>query len=162
MPTERRTKRSPRKRGDGSRREPGLEAYREKRDFDETSEPRGRRRPALRDPRFVVQEHDPTSRQRGQYGAGPVIVWDRGTYRNMTEKRGKPVPVEDAIRVGHVTVWLEGEKLAGGFALTRVAKGKRERWLLVKKADEKADRRRKPVRTEPRSVLSGRTVDELS
>lgn len=97
-----------------------------------------------------------------QYGAGPVIVWDTGTYRNLTESGGAEVPVEDAVEKGHVKVWLDGEKLTGGFALTRLGKGKRPRWILVKINDEKADRRRKPVKTQPESVLSGRTVDELS
>jgi DNA ligase D-like protein (predicted 3'-phosphoesterase) len=98
----------------------------------------------------------------GEYGAGQVIVWDQGTYRNLTERRGKEVPIEKAISAGHVTVWLDGEKLSGAFALTRLAKGKRERWLLVKKADEKADRRRNVVKSKPRSVISGRTVAQLA
>jgi DNA ligase D-like protein (predicted 3'-phosphoesterase) len=98
----------------------------------------------------------------GQYGAGPVIVWDAGTYRNRTEQHGKPVPVERAVADGHVTVWLEGRKLRGGFALTRIGKGKRERWLLVKMADEQADARRKPVKTQPESVVSGRTVEQVA
>lgn len=190
-------------------REP-LRVYRRKRDFAKTPEPRGRQRRKAREPRFVVQEHDATTRHwdvrleaggvlvswavpkgpslnpsdkrmamrtedhpleyadfegtipEGEYGAGPVIVWDRGTYRNLTEKKGEKIPIEAAIRAGHATVWLEGEKLTGGFALTRIAKGKRERWLLVKKADEKADRRRNLIRSEPQSVISGRTVDEVA
>ena len=98
----------------------------------------------------------------GEYGAGQVIVWDHGTYRNLTQRGGKEVPIEKAISGGHVTVWLDGEKLTGAFALTRLAKGKRERWLLVKKADDKADRRRNVVKSEPRSVISGRTVAQLA
>jgi DNA ligase D-like protein (predicted 3'-phosphoesterase) len=98
----------------------------------------------------------------GEYGAGRVIVWDRGTYPNLTQRHGEEVPIERAIEAGHATVWLEGRKLAGAFALTRLAKGKRERWLLVKKADEKADRRRNPVKTMPRSVLSGLTARQLA
>jgi DNA ligase D-like protein (predicted 3'-phosphoesterase) len=98
----------------------------------------------------------------GEYGAGRVIVWDRGTYRNLTERRGTEVPIEEAIAGGHATVWLEGKKLAGAFALTRIAKGKRERWLLVKKTDEKADRRANPVKTRPHSVISGRTAAQLA
>ena len=97
-----------------------------------------------------------------EYGAGPMIVWDRGTYQNRTERRGKAVPMEEAIDAGHIVIWLEGEKLSGAFALTRLAKGKRERWLLVKKADEKADRRRDPVKSMPRSVISGRTAAQLA
>jgi DNA ligase D-like protein (predicted 3'-phosphoesterase) len=99
----------------------------------------------------------------GEYGAGPVIVWDTGTYRNSTEDRGKPVPMEQAIRRGHCTFRLNGRKLEGGFALTRMRRvGKREQWLLVKQADEKADRRRNPVSTQPESVLTGRTIRELA
>jgi DNA ligase D-like protein (predicted 3'-phosphoesterase) len=98
----------------------------------------------------------------GQYGAGPVIVWDAGTYRSLTEQDGKPVPVERAVEDGHVAVWLEGRKLSGGYALTRIGKGERERWLLVKMDDDQADARRKPVKSQPESVLSGRTVEEVA
>jgi DNA ligase D-like protein (predicted 3'-phosphoesterase) len=98
----------------------------------------------------------------GQYGAGPVIVWDTGTYRSLTEQNGKPVPVERAVQDGHVAVWLEGRKLRGGYALTRIGKGKRERWLLVKMADEETDARRKPVKSRPESVVSGRTVEQVA
>jgi DNA ligase D-like protein (predicted 3'-phosphoesterase) len=97
----------------------------------------------------------------GEYGAGPVIVWDTGTYRNLTENDGKEVPVEQAVEEGHVSFWLEGKKLVGGYALTRTGGGEREKWILVKKADEAADARRNPVKTEPKSVLSGRTVEEM-
>ena len=97
---------------------------------------------------------------QGEYGAGSVIVWDTGSYRNLTEKDGHEVPVADAVEQGHVTVWLEGEKLTGGYALTRVGRG--ERWLLVKERDEEADARRNPVSTEQLSVTSGRGLDEVA
>ena len=58
-------------------------------------------------------------------------------------------------------VWLEGEKLTGGFALTRTGRGRGSRWLLVKIDDDGADARRNPVNTEPRSVLSGKTIEDL-
>ncbi len=97
----------------------------------------------------------------GQYGAGPVIVWDRGTYSNLTEKKGVEIPMADALEGGHAAVWLEGEKIRGGYALTRVARGKKERWLLVKMRDEAADARRNPVSTQPDSVLSGQSIEDL-
>jgi DNA ligase D-like protein (predicted 3'-phosphoesterase) len=93
----------------------------------------------------------------GQYGAGTVIVWDRGSYRNLGEE-----PIEQALEQGHASVWLEGEKLRGGYALTRIGKGKRERWLLVKMDDEGADRRRNPVSSQPQSVLSGKSIKEIA
>jgi DNA ligase D-like protein (predicted 3'-phosphoesterase) len=99
-----------------------------------------------------------------QYGAGPVIVWDTGTYRNLTEKDGREVPVEDAVDGGHVKVWLEGEKLRGGYSLRRTTFGgsPREKWLLVKLKDEEADARRNPVSTQPESVTSGRTIEQVA
>jgi hypothetical protein len=66
--------------------------------------------------------------------------------------------VEEAVEAGHVSVWLDGEKLHRGYALTRIRQG----WLLVKMEDEAADARRRPTSTEPRSVLTGRTVRELT
>jgi DNA ligase D-like protein (predicted 3'-phosphoesterase) len=93
----------------------------------------------------------------GSYGAGTVVVWDTGAYRNLTSHRGEIVDMADALESGHVSVWLEGEKLRGAFALTRSQMRGREQWLLVKVNDEEADRRRNPVSTRPESVLSGRT-----
>jgi DNA ligase D-like protein (predicted 3'-phosphoesterase) len=97
----------------------------------------------------------------GSYGAGTVVVWDLGTYRNMTEHRGEPVEMADGLERGHVKVWLEGEKLRGAYALTRSKFRGREQWLLVKVDDEAADRRRNPVNTQPESVLTGRTNADL-
>lgn len=95
----------------------------------------------------------------GEYGAGTVIVWDIGTYRSLEGKDGKHVTTEEALRAGHIAVWLEGRKLKGGYAITRLEQGKR--WLLVKIRDDKADARRNPVKTEPESVLSGRSIEEV-
>ncbi len=47
----------------------------------------------------------------GEYGAGTVMVWDFGTYRNITEKKGESIPMAEAVAHGHVKVWLEGKKL---------------------------------------------------
>jgi DNA ligase D-like protein (predicted 3'-phosphoesterase) len=97
----------------------------------------------------------------GNYGAGTVIVWDTGSYRNVTERDGEEVPIEEALDAGHAVVWLEGRKLQGAWTLQRIGRGKEERWLLVKKRDEGADARRNPVRTQPESVLSGKTIEGL-
>jgi DNA ligase D-like protein (predicted 3'-phosphoesterase) len=92
------------------------------------------------------------------YGAGAVIVWDTGTYENIAEDES----MREALERGHVSVWLHGEKLRGGYTLQRTAGGAKPKWLLVKRRDEEADARRNPVSTEPRSVLSGRTVEEVA
>jgi DNA ligase D-like protein (predicted 3'-phosphoesterase) len=99
---------------------------------------------------------------KGHYGAGTVIVWDKGTYRNLTERDGKKVPVEEALEKGHLKFSLEGRKLKGGYALTRIGKGSDARWLLVKERGSDADARRNPVKTQPESVLSGRTIEEVA
>jgi DNA ligase D-like protein (predicted 3'-phosphoesterase) len=99
---------------------------------------------------------------KGEYGGGPVIVWDAGTYRNLSEKDGREISVEDAVKAGRVKVFLEGEKLQGGYALTRTGGEGRPRWLLVKMRDEHADARRNPVRSQPRSVISGKTIKEMA
>jgi DNA ligase D-like protein (predicted 3'-phosphoesterase) len=98
----------------------------------------------------------------GEYGGGTVLVWDRGIYRNLTEKKGEAVPMNQAVAHGHVKVWLEGAKLRGGYALTRFKTGKDESWLLVKMDDAEADPRRNPVAAETRSVLTGRTLEEIA
>jgi DNA ligase D-like protein (predicted 3'-phosphoesterase) len=99
---------------------------------------------------------------KGNYGAGAVIVWDRGTYRNITAREGEEVPIEEALRRGHVSVWLEGEKLRGGYSLQRMRRGAKPQWLLVKRRDEEADARRRPTTTQPESVLSGRRVEDVA
>lgn len=100
----------------------------------------------------------------GQYGAGTVLVWDRGTYRNLKEadeKKEEPKPVSKQLEDGHATIWLEGQKISGGYALIRTGKGDDSRWLLIKMKDEEADARRNPTSTEPKSVKTGRTLDEI-
>ncbi len=99
---------------------------------------------------------------KGQYGGGPVIVWDTGTFENTTTRKGESIDIADALDAGHATVWLEGQKVTGGYAITRVVKGKGERWLVVKMRDEAADARRNPVSTQPESVLSGVTIEDLT
>ena len=99
-----------------------------------------------------------------EYGGGTVMIWDRGSYRNLKEQGdqgGEPKPVAEQIEAGHVTIWLEGEKLTGGYALIRTGHRNATRWLLVKMSDDTADARRNPTSTESKSVLSGRTLDEI-
>jgi len=100
---------------------------------------------------------------RDEYGGGTVIVWDRGPYRNLRAEKddtGMAASLDD----GKVEVWLEGEKLAGGYALIRTGGSGdgQPRWMLVKMDDDRADARRNPTSTEPRSVLSGRTCKEVA
>lgn len=58
---------------------------------------------------------------KGQYGAGKVEIWDKGTY----------VPVSGSVRGGALVVDLKGRKLKGQFALVRMRRS--ANWLLMKK-----------------------------
>jgi DNA ligase D-like protein (predicted 3'-phosphoesterase) len=121
-----------------------------------------------RDKRLAVAVEDHSmdhARFEGQTGrgGGAVIVWDIGSYRNVTERDGRKVAIKRALADGHAVLELHGEKLQGGYALTRTGmSGKRERWILVKVRDGTADARRNPVCTQPESVLSGRTLEQVA
>lgn len=93
-----------------------------------------------------------------EYGGGTVIVWDAGTCRNLRGEEG--VDMGSSLDEGKVEVWLEGKKLRGGYVL--VDMDGRDGWLLIKMDDEEADARRTPVSTEPESVVSGRTIEEVA
>lgn len=98
----------------------------------------------------------------GEYGGGTVQIWDRGRYVNTTRKDGCELSMAGGLEEGHVSVRLSGEKLSGGYALTRIRADGDEAWLLVKEKDRAADTRRDPVSTQTESVLSGRELGEIA
>jgi DNA ligase D-like protein (predicted 3'-phosphoesterase) len=91
-----------------------------------------------------------------EYGGGTVMVWDRGAYESIKE-----TPITEALEDGHVEIHLAGEKLQGGYALIRTPRGGKEQWLIIKMKDDYADARRNPVSTEPDSVVTGRSLEEI-
>jgi hypothetical protein len=70
--------------------------------------------------------------------------------------------VAEAIDAGHVKVWLDGEKLKGGWTLQRTRGGAKPQWLAIKRRDEGADARRNPESAQPESIKSGRTVEQVA
>ena len=68
----------------------------------------------------------------------------------------------ETLDAGHAKVWLEGEKLEGGWTLQRTGGGQKPQWLLIKRRDDGADARRNPQSTQPESVKSGRTVEQVA
>jgi bifunctional non-homologous end joining protein LigD len=88
----------------------------------------------------------------GNYGAGSMIVWDRGIW----------VPLEDpevGLEKGNLKFELKGYKLRGNWGLVKT-KGDTTQWLLIKKADAwAAPEGKKKVAQE--SILSGLTVEDL-
>jgi DNA ligase D-like protein (predicted 3'-phosphoesterase) len=98
---------------------------------------------------------------KGEYGAGTVMIWDKGTYLNVTKRNDKEVPITKALKNGHLAVDLDGKKIEGRYALSRIVKGKKPRWLLLKMKDVKADARRNPVKSKNKSAVSGRTMKQI-
>ena len=95
---------------------------------------------------------------KGHYGAGPVMIWDKGTYRNIKKKDGKLIPMSRCLKDGHVEVFLKGKRLKGGFAFIKTGMG----WLLIKMKDDYVDARRNIASTEKTSVKSGKTMAEIA
>ena len=91
----------------------------------------------------------------GNYGAGSVIVWDRGWYRSA-----KPEDLLEQLRRGKLEVELFGYKLRGRWTLARMS-GQEKDWLLLKKADGAAASE-ELVDRYPQSILSGLTVEEMA
>ncbi|WP_372481843.1 DNA polymerase ligase N-terminal domain-containing protein [Streptomyces fuscigenes] len=135
-----------------------------------------------RDKRLAVPTEDHPMEYRGyegvigggQYGAGTVIVWDTGTYQPLG-KNGEATDADSfakALAAGHASFWLDGPKLQGGYTLTRFRGGEgtgheddgEEAWLLVKRADRKADRHgtHTPDPRRARSAQSGRTLNQVA
>jgi bifunctional non-homologous end joining protein LigD len=188
---------------------PSLDAYRAKRDFTRTREPKGRdaSRPAQRQGgAYVIQKHrarrthfdlrleldgvlkswavtrgpslDPRETRlsirtedhpldyggfegtipKGEYGGGEVMLWDRGSWTPQGDARR-------GIESGHFKFTLAGERLKGGFALTRLprrGKERQESWLLVKEKDRFADPARDPIREWTKSIATGRGFEEIA
>lgn len=92
----------------------------------------------------------------GQYGAGDVIVWDRGIW----QPHGDP---QKTYKDGKLKFTLVGEKLTGEWALVRTrlkGSGDKEQWLLIKEKDEIArpGAEHDIVADQPQSVISGKLV----
>src|SRR5579871_3645725 len=95
----------------------------------------------------------------GQYGAGSVIVWDKGTY--ALAEGDDPA---DEIANGKIKFVLHGKKLHGVFALVKIKPREHESgdpWLLIKDKDEYADSKYDPA-DHPESVKSGKTLADVA
>jgi DNA ligase D-like protein (predicted 3'-phosphoesterase) len=114
--------------------------------------------PAAKRLAVEVEDHEPGHNSfEARTAEGGVIVWDRGSY-----EQGGRVPWPAALQRGHAVFVLHGEKLRGGFALQRTrGSGEKAQWLLIKRRDEMAMPESDVVGEQPRSVLSGRTLEEL-
>lgn len=94
----------------------------------------------------------------GEYGGGPMIVWDTGTWAPMGGD------AEAALAAGELKFRLSGEKLGGGWMLVRMRPRPGETkkvWLLIKEKDAAATPGRDILAERPESVKSGRRIEDL-
>jgi bifunctional non-homologous end joining protein LigD len=94
---------------------------------------------------------------QGEYGAGAVVLWDRGTWTPIVEPGL-------ALKKGELKFHLQGEKLAGKWALVKIKGDDPKAWLLVKDKDEHARTAAELdiVSARPESVVSGRGLAEVA
>lgn len=94
---------------------------------------------------------------KGQYGAGAMIVWDQGSWAPMGG-------IAESLEKGQFKFRLVGEKLRGGWMLTRLKRKPGDRqnnWLLIKERDFAADPSLDILQERPESVKSGRSIEQL-
>jgi len=73
----------------------------------------------------------------GNYGAGKVNIWDKGTYiaPDAVDREESEKTLRNGLKKGHLSFILNGKKLKGEFALVRIRKAGEKNWLLIKKGD---------------------------
>lgn len=101
---------------------------------------------------------------QGEYGAGPVIIWDRGTW----QPEGDPAQADVK---GHLNFTMQGEKMRGAWTLVRIGgrrhgardKSFKQNWLLIKRSDDAARSGKGDllVARKPNSVESGRSLEDV-
>ncbi|HEY4216439.1 MAG TPA: DNA polymerase ligase N-terminal domain-containing protein [Gemmatimonadaceae bacterium] len=99
----------------------------------------------------------------GGNGAGPVMIWDRGTFAPTEDGPFDVEKLHDAYEDGTLPLVLYGKRLGGRWTLERRRNqyGYRSQWELRKHSDAFSDRRLEPVDEYLTSVVSGRTMAEI-
>ncbi len=97
----------------------------------------------------------------GNYGAGSVIIWDRGFYHHPStkDKRESERLLLEGLRKGDIKFVLEGEKLKGEFALVKTRFDEKS-WLLLKKKDRYTIE--EDILNRNRSVVSDKSLEDIS
>jgi bifunctional non-homologous end joining protein LigD len=94
---------------------------------------------------------------KGNYGAGAMILWDRGSYAS-----GDGKSVEEGLAAGKMDLVFRGLKMRGRWTLVRIKKdGNVKDWLLIHKPARGVITQQDLAVTLPHSVMSGLTVAEL-
>jgi bifunctional non-homologous end joining protein LigD len=96
----------------------------------------------------------------GNYGAGTVMVWDRGTFV-VENVPGQKLDALQQVQRGEIKFHLNGEKLRGSFVLVKLKKSEKgNEWLMIKHKDA-AENSAWNIEEHDGSVLTGRTIDEI-
>ncbi len=110
---------------------------------------------------------------KGEYGAGPVMIWDEGTYnpevevsrgvrREVVDKKESEEVARKSLKEGNLKLRLYGKKLKGSFALVRTKGfGGKESWLLIKHRDEDSQPGYE-ANDYDFSAVSGRTLSQIA
>jgi len=94
----------------------------------------------------------------GMYGAGTVMLWDRGEWEPLSDPK-------EAYRAGKLKFRLHGQKLRGGWSLVRMRPkpgDEGENWLLIKENDDEARADGDVLEEQPLSAASGRTLEQIA
>ncbi|MGD8866637.1 MAG: DNA ligase D [Gemmatimonadales bacterium] len=102
---------------------------------------------------------------KGEYGAGAVIIWDRGRYEPVAASDDSDEALSRGVREGKLDLILHGERMRGRWALVRMKTTDADNnWLLLKKKDLHAEPGDSEglVERYRDSVISGRTVEDAT
>ena len=122
--------------------------------------------PSLKRLAIIVEDHPLDYKDfegvipEGNYGAGSVIIWDRGFYHHPSarDKKESEKLLLEGLRKGNMKFILEGQKLQGEFALVKTGMDEKS-WLLLKKKDRYSIK--EDVLRDSRSVVSDKTLEDV-
>lgn len=99
----------------------------------------------------------------GEYGAGTVLLWDRGWWEpDTTRMKGPGLEPSASIDAGELKVVFHGEKLQGSWTLVQMKGRGDKNWLLIKHRDGSARSGGDLTAEAPLSVATGRTIEEIA
>jgi bifunctional non-homologous end joining protein LigD len=109
---------------------------------------------------------------KGSYGAGPVMIWDEGTYipeievskgvrKEITDPEEGDEVMKEGMKKGEIKFLLKGKKLQGSFALVKTRGwGPKDSWLLIKHNDESVQKDYNANDYDV-SAVSGKSIEEI-
>ncbi len=102
----------------------------------------------------------------GEYGGGPMIIWDRGTYTpdadgktSWGDRKEAQKRMREGMKKGKISIYLKGTKLQGSWTIFHLSKTEKD-WIMMKHKDAFVDTDRN-VTLEDQSVVSGKTIEEV-